>query len=405
MILALPLLAQQSLEARLRSSLQTKTGAVTLPGGVIEISREIVLPADVHDLEIRGADTTIRASAEFRGRALIVLPAGRNIRIHDLSLDGSRDAFPQPVAPAPAAAMLSRVTANNGILAEGVTGLDIAQVHATRVAGFPILVNGGRNVHIHDVEITESGSLDANGHNNGSGGVALEEGVTDFEIVHALIGKIRGNGVWIRSSGGPENAGSGSAARGRIADSEFAIVARAAIELNHATAITIENNTAHMIGFPGEEVLIGGTALPAAIASTGSVNHSAIRNNNFEQIAGRCLSLDGFSDGEVTGNGCTDGLFNGFLIRGTGNRITGNHLTGLNNAHRDQPESLRAGIYLAAGASGNTLDANEISGFGMAQHCIGGPGALEGGGAANKIAKNVCSDGPSVAWLRPATPR
>jgi hypothetical protein len=93
------------------------------------------------------------------------------------------------------------------------------------------------------------------------------------------------------------------------------------------------------------------------------------------------------------------------LIRGAGNRITGNHLTDLNNAHRDQPESLRSGIYLAGGASGNTVESNEISGYGMAQHCIGGPGVSEGNGAANKIAKNSCSDGVAFGFLRPAIPR
>jgi hypothetical protein len=383
-------------EALLRRALQTKTGAAALPGGIVEISREIVLPADAHDLEIRGSTapgntTTLRASAAFRGRALIVLPAGKNIKIHDLALDGNRDAFAQPVNPAPAGAMLSRVVANNGILAEGVTGLDIAQVKAARFAGFPILINGGGNIHVHDVELTESGSLDSGGHNNGSGGILLEEGVTDFEVLHSLIGKIRGNGVWVRSTG------NSIATRGRIADTEFAIVARAAIELNHAATIVMEHNIVHMIGFPGEETLVGGTNLPSGIATTGSVDRSSIRNNTFVQIAGRCLSLDGFSNGEVTGNECSDQLFNAFLIRGTGNRITGNHLTGLNSAHKDQPESLRAGIYLAGGSSANTLDANEITGYGMGQHCIGGP-AL----SANTIVKNSCSDEASVARLQPA---
>ena len=390
---ALPLIAQTNPEAALRRALQTKTGAITLPGGSIEISREIILPADAHDLDIRGANTTIAASAAFRGRALLVFPAGKNIKIHDLTLDGNRDAFPQPISPPPPTAMLSRVIANNGILADGVTGLEISQFKANRVPGFPILINGGRAIHIHDVEITESGTLDATGHNNGSGGIVLEEGVTDFEIIHALIGKVRGNGIWVRS------VGTTNAARGRVADSEFAILARAAVELNHATSIILENNTARMIGFPGEEVVTGGTALPAAITSTGAVDHTSIHGNRIEQIAGRCLSLDGFNDGAVTGNECAEGLFNGILIRGAGNQITGNRLTGLNSAHRDQPESLRAGIYLAGGSTGNTLDANEISGYGMGQHCIGGPAI-----AANKIAKNACSDDLSVAWLRPSTP-
>ena len=86
-------------------------------------------------------------------------------------------------------------------------------------------------------------------------------------------------------------------------------------------------------------------------------------------------------------------------IRGTANHITGNHLTDLNHAHRDQPESLRAGIYLAVGASGNTLDCNDISGYGMALHCIGGTGVE------NQITKNVCSDGVAVGRLQPAIPR
>ena len=387
--------APPSAEARLRTALQTKTGIAKLPSGVIEISREITLPSDAHDLEIQGANTTIKASSEFRGRALLVLPTGKNIKIHDLALDGNRDAFPQPISPPPPTSMLSRVVANNGILTEGEAGLEITQVKARKLAGFPILINGGHNVRIHDIEIIESGSLDANKINNGSGGLVLEEGVTDFEIVHALIGKVRGNGIWIRSADNSTNA-----TKGRIADCEFAIIARAAIEMNHSTGITIENNTGHMIGFPGEEVLTGGTALPAAIATSGSVEHSQIRDNIFEQLAGRCMSLDGFNNGEVAGNSCSEGLFNGFLLRGTGNKITGNHLTDLNKARRDQPESLRAGIYLAGGATGNTLDGNEISGFGMAQHCIGGP-AL----SANKIATNACSDGLSVAWLLPAIPR
>ena len=392
----LPLLAQQTPEARLRTALQTKTGTIALPAGVIEISREITLPADAHDLNITGTNTTIKASATFRGRALLVLPAGKNIAIRDLSLDGNRAAFLEPIGPPPPAAMLSRVVANNGIIAEGVAGLEIAGLKATQVAGFPLLINGGHNIHIRDAVITDSGTLDPAGHNNGSGGVVLEEGVTDFEITHALVGKIRGNGIWIRSA---TSVATATAARGVISDSEFTILARAAIELSHATAITIENNTGHMIGFPGEEAVTSGAVLPTAISASGSVDHTAIRNNSFDQIAGRCLTLEGFNDGEITGNTCADDLFNAFVVRGADNHITANHLTGLNRANRDQPESLRAGIYLAVGAHGNTLDSNEISGYGMAQHCIGGPGLT-----ANKIAKNLCSDGVSVARLQPAIP-
>src|SRR5271165_6880069 len=136
-------------EAQLRTALAAKTGAVTLPAGVIEISREIVLPSDAHDLNVQGANTTIRAAATFRGRALLVLPAGANINIHDLALDGNRDAVGRPAGLPPSEAMFSRFTQNNGILAESVTNLEIAQIKATAIAGFTILINAGHTVRIH----------------------------------------------------------------------------------------------------------------------------------------------------------------------------------------------------------------------------------------------------------------
>ena len=71
----------QSTEADLRKALAAKTGFIALPPGEIEITREIVMPVDAHDLDIRGAaNTTIKAAASFRGRALLVFPAGKNIR-------------------------------------------------------------------------------------------------------------------------------------------------------------------------------------------------------------------------------------------------------------------------------------------------------------------------------------
>ena len=68
---------------------------------------------------------------------------------------------------------------------------------------------------------------------------------------------------------------------------------------------------------------------------------------------------------------------------GTGNTIAANHLLHLNLAHcnepgpinclsvKDQPDLLRSGIYLGAGAErpdiakGNVIENNEIQGYGM----------------------------------------
>jgi hypothetical protein len=79
----------------------------------------------------------------------------------------------------------------------------------------------------------------------------------------------------------------------------------------------------------------------------------------------------------------------------------------------NQPDLLRSGIYLGAGADrpdiakGNTIQNNEIGGYGMSRHCIGAaPGVSL---PANTVAKNECSDDAAVArlWTPPqsSTPR
>ena len=299
-------LQAQTTELALRKALAAKTGSVTLPAGEIEIAREIVMATDAHDLDIRGAGTTIKAAAAFRGRALLIFPAGKNIKIHDLALDGNRDAVGRMIGLAPSGTMYSRFMPNNGILAEGVTGLEIAQVKATDIAGFTILVNAGHNVRIHDVEITDSGGFNAQRRNNATGGILLEEGTADFAISRCLLGTIRGNGITLRS-----------VARGRIFENEFRTLARDAIQAIEATAVAIENNNAAQLGFPIEEV-----DAPGAI----------------------CMRLDAFTDGQVKDNTCSEAVLGAVSIAGSHNTISGNHLTGLNAAHRDT-----AGIYLEAG--------------------------------------------------------
>jgi hypothetical protein len=438
------LLSAATPEADLRTALAAKTGAVTLPAGVIEISREIILPADAHDLDIRGATsgTTIKATSTFRGRALIVIPSGKNIKLHDLSLDGDRDAVSRPLGLPPSVAMFSRFTPNNGILAETVNNLEIGPIKASAIAGFPILVNASHTVRIHNIQIADSGSLNAGKHNNTTGGILLEEGTTDFEVLDCRIVNVRGNGIWTHSL-----YTSARNARGRIAGNEFAMIARDAIQVGHATDIRVENNRGRMLGYPAEEVDPQGQ--PVAVDTAGNVDRSVYRNNQFEEIDGKCFDLDGFHDGEVSNNICLneeelrnypygnfglilnnsnpdmqsrniritgntiDGaVFGGIFLIGSGHTVTGNHLQHLNMAHCNepgpincanaaQPDLLRTGIYLGAGADrpdaakGNTIENNEIGGYGMSRHCIGAaPGVLL---TANTVAKNECSDDSAVA--------
>jgi hypothetical protein len=436
-------------EAQLSEALRTKTGNVTLPAGEFEIAREITLAPDAHDLTIDGAKTTIKAAASFRGRALIVVPGGANIHIAGLVLDGNREAVARPMGLPPVETLFSRFTPNNGILAENVIGLEIANMRVNHVAGFAILVNAGRNVRIHGIDVADSGSLDAKRRNNTTGGILLEEGVSDFEVSHCRFGKISGNGIWTHSYG---HSPRGS--QGRIAENEFAMIARDAIQVGHATGIVVEENTGSLIGYPPAEVDIEHQAYPVGIDTGGNVDHSIYRNNHFEEIDGKCIDLDGFHDGEVSGNSCVnrselarypygnhaivmnntnpemqsrnvriignsiDGaVFSGIFVVGARNVISGNHLAHLNLAHCNEPgpfnclyspaepNLLRSGIYLAPGgqrpdpARDNIIENNTLSGFGIAQHCIvAGPGVSL---KANTIRNNDCSDEAQVARLLP----
>ena len=137
-------------------------------------------------------------------------------------------------------------------------------------------------------------------------------------------------------------------------------------------------------------------------------NFGIIMNNSNPDMQSRNI--------RITGNTIDGGLFGGIFIIGAGHTVTGNHLLHLNLAHCNdpgpincaghagQPDILRTGIYLGAGAErpdiakGNTIENNEIGGYGMSRHCIGAaPGVSL---AANTVAKNECSDDAAVALAR-----
>jgi hypothetical protein len=326
-------------DAALRKALTAKTGVVTLPAGEFDIAREIILPADAHDLEIRGMNTTLKATAEFRGRALVGIANGKNIRIHSLSIDGNRDAVGRMYSLPPFGT---------------ATNIEISDIKAAHMAGFAVLVNSSKTVRIHDIDVTASGGFNAQRRNNGTGGVAIEENTSDFEIRRCAFASIRGNALTIRLSD-----------HGRITENEFRSIAREAIHAEHTGEVNIENNHMEQIGFPIEEV-----DAPGAL----------------------CMRLERFDSGAIKDNTCTEALLGGISLAGAGNKLTANHLVGLNAARRDV-----AGIYFASGSKDNTVDANEISGTSMSMHCVGA--APDVSSTANKVLKNDCSDEASVALL------
>jgi len=428
-------------EAALRRALLSGTGVVELPAGVLDLSMELLIGPRAHDLEVRGAPsgTTLRASRRFRGRAVILCDSASRIRFAGFTIDGNRTALEHPSGLPPFNRSFAEFTAGNGILAVHVTSLSVSGVRFLGVPGFAILASQSRDVSVDRVEIEDSGSRNAAGRNNATGGILLEEGTENFRVTNCTLRNVRGNGIWTHSLyTSPRNRG------GRIADNHLERIARDAIQVGHATLVQVENNTGRLIGFPPELVDVEGRGMPVAIDTAGNTDHSAYQGNRFEEINGKCIDLDGFHEGEVLANACVnrgapgeypyghygivmnnsnpdmqsegvriveneiDGaLFGGIFVIGSRNRISRNRLRRLNLAHcprntascryaPDQPDLLRSGIYLGAGAErpapahANVIEENDITGFGMSAHCIAAaPGVSL---ASNTIARNSCKD-------------
>jgi hypothetical protein len=432
-------------EAAIRSALVAGTGVIELPAGIVEIRSEIEIPPGAHDLEIRGAasGTTLRASNQFRGRAIFRVERATRVRFVDFAIDGNRAALERPAGLPGFSTPFARFTEGNGILAIQVASLRISNVHFANIGGFAILVSRSREVGIDRVDVRESGSRNAAGRNNTTGGILLEEGTLHFAVTGCDLRDIRGNGIWTHSLGtAPQNT------NGRIAANHFERLGRDAIQVGHGAGIRVEENTGSDIGFPLDDVDMEHSATPVAIDTAGDTSHCVYARNRFAEVNGKCLDLDGFHDGEVRGNSCVnrfgaarypygnlgivfnnshpamrsegiqlvenelDGvLFSGVFVIGEHHHIAHNHLRRLNLAHCDgksaqfgcddaaNPGLLRSGIYLAgrgerpAPARANVIEDNEISGFGMSVGCItAAPGVTL---AANTIARNVCKDDPA----------
>jgi hypothetical protein len=197
--------------------------------------------------------------------------------------------------------------------------------------------------------------------------------------------------------------------------------------VGHAYDVRVRDNTGARIGFPLEDVDIEGRAIPVAIDTAGNVDHSEYAHNRFEEIDGKCIDLDGFHDGAISGNTCINSggpefyrfggygivmnnsnpdmqsrnimltgnlidspMFGGIFVIGTGHRIERNRLLNLNIAHCNEgaakfgcyyaagePDMLRSGIYLGRRAErpdpahGNVVTENEITGYQMKTRCVG----------------------------------
>ncbi len=169
----------------------------------------------------------------------------------------------------------------------------------TNIANFAILVNHSHDVLLDHISVENSGSRNARGRNNTSGGILLEQGTDAFTVADSVFRNIRGNAVWTHSyNESPRNHG------GKIANNKFFDIGRDAIQVGHATEVVVMGNTGSRIGFPIDLVDVEGGGIPVGIDTAGNVEHSSYEDNHFEEINGKCIDLDGFHDGACAANTC-----------------------------------------------------------------------------------------------------
>jgi hypothetical protein len=419
-----------------------RTGLFHLPPGVVELHSPLAIPAGAHDLEITGSPSTIlRAAEDFKGRALIQCFSGRNIRIHGFSIDGNRTVR-ETFDMAPPENAFRLMYNKNGLWFDQSRGIIINNLKFQNITSFAVLISRSSDIQIDHVSVSYSGSLDARGQNNSTGGIVIEEASSNFHVRNCTFRHILGNGLWTHSLYTSERN-----RNGRFEVNEFDTIGRDAIQIGHATRINVMQNNGRRIGYPSEYVDAAHEAFPVAIDTAGNVDESTYGGNSFEEIDGKCIDLDGFHDGDVVGNTCINrgrgedypyghfalvmndsnpnmhprnviigdnefngAKFGGIYVVGGPHTIQQNRLLNLNLAHcnenpavaclyyKDQPDLLRSGIYLGTAVHkqdqtrGNVIHDNRIEGYKIREHCIAAAPSVPL--AANAIDANQCRDTP-----------
>lgn len=417
------------------------TGKIQLAAGLTEISAPLRIAVGAHDLEIVGdpGGSTIRMAVGFVGPAAIVGDHVSNISIHGIRIEGSRTGLvSRRYLPGSDQPFADYYTAN-GILLRNSRGIAIRDVTMDKIQSFPILINHSTGVTIENVAIANSGTLNKDGKSNTTGGILLEEGTTEFRVSHCRIHDITGNGIWTHAYyHSPRNVD------GVIEGNEVSATPRDAIQVGHGTHVRVAGNHGDHIGYPADQIDTAALATPVALDSAGDVTDSIYSDNHFTDVNGQCIDLDGFHDGEVSGNSCVnrqaleaypflhegivfgntfpdqkpghvlithnviDGFgYGGVYLIGEGSQILDNRFVNINMSHctgeagnarcnyaLGEPGMLRSGIYLAKHAArpaetrGNVIQRNVFSGFGMKQWCIE-PVPLIG---LNEVDQNTCVD-------------
>jgi len=425
-----------------RAQLQRGSHVVQLPAGQIHLDRPIVIPVGAKDIELRGnpAGSTLVLDTGFKGTAAVEATGVSNVTLSGFSLVGDRVMLESDWYLPLQEAAFADYYAANGIVIRGSSNVTIREVSFSRIRAFPIIVSATAKSLIDSVTIEDSGTLNREGHNNTTGGILIEEGSTGFEVRGSKISRVTGNAIWTHSY-----ARSPRQSDGVISGNAIDRVGRDAIQIGHATRVRVERNSGSQIGFPVDYVDFPGYGTPVAIDTAGNVDHTVYANNEFRDVAGQCIDLDGFHDGEVTGNSCINdpvaaakwiGLHFGILfgnhdagMTSTNVVVTGNTLRGfayggvflIGDHHRiegnrfvdvdlarcgtqptpakcaalpDQPDALRSGIYLSddggrpAVTRDNVIRGNVVEGLGSGSRCVAGKRGVDLG--RDTVVDNTC---------------
>lgn len=426
-----------------RTALLRGSGTIQLPPGEMHLSRPLEIRKGSKGVTVLGSPqgSILIMDASFHGSAAIVADEVSGLKLVNFEIRGNRTGMRSPWYLPLKEAAFANYYPDNGIVIRNSRNIAISGVRFNRIKTFPLIVNASSNLTIDSVGIEDCGTLNAAGRNNTSGGILLEEGVHGFEVTHSSVRRITGNAIWTHSY-----AGSPRAADGLIRGNTIETVGRDAIQVGHASRVRVEGNTGSSLGFPAEYVDIESHGVAVALDTAGNVDHSVYSGNRFTGVNGQCIDLDGFHDGEVTGNTCvntkpigaypalhygivfgnndpgmestgtviTNNTLQGFaygavFLIGVHNRIENNRFLNVNLAHcgtlpvtarcnyaLDQPDLLRSGIYLGdnggrhTATRDNVIRSNVIQGYGIKSHCIGtAPGVNP---ALNTIADNACTD-------------
>lgn len=434
--------------ATLQAALDKRPAALELPAGIVHLKRPLVIPNGTSHLELRGnpAGSTLVLDPDFRGAAAVLADTVSNLTLSGFTIAGNRADLQSNWNLPLNEAAFADYYADNGIVIRHSRNVTISGVRFLRICAFPVIVNATAGAVIASVTVEDSGTLNPDGHNNTTGGILIEEGSSAFEVRNSKFSRIAGTAIWTHSY-----ARSPRQSDGVIAGNTISTVARDAIQIGHATRVRVENNRGSDIGFPAEYIDFAGYGTPVALDTAGNVDHTTYSNNDFTAVNGQCIDLDGFHDGAVTANRCTNvpataaqwlGLhfgilfgnhdrgmtstniaitgntlrgfaYGGVFLIGEHNRIEGNRFLDVNlarcgsqpvpakcNAMADEPDALRSGIYLSdnggriAATRGNVIRNNVIQGFGMPEHCIAAKRGVDL--KANTISGNTCESAPSA---------